>query len=371
MARRPVNRPTGATYALRRAVAILCLAAIIAIAVWVVTSAAGSDTSPRRAAGTTRTSTSSARTRHTAHRVVPGLPLAGIAAGRWTALAEAPSPRGEVSAARIGDTVYVVGGFDAAGHTSSVVQRLNLRTQQWSSVAAMPQALNHMSATSYHGKLYVVGGYGSPGDSSTGATRGFWRYDPASNRWSTMPDAPVARAAAGAAVLGHRLYVAGGRNDATTTLSSLAIFDFDTGRWTLGPSLAHPREHVAAVAADGSIWVLGGRAVGLGSFTYAERYTPGASAWQEMAPLPVARSGFQAVLASGSIVVVGGEDGTQTVGEVDRYSLRAGHWSRLPDLPVPRHGLGVVADGPLVFAIDGGPQAGLTMSRFVSRLRVG
>ena len=31
----------------------------------------------------------------------------------------------------------------------------------------------------------------------------------------------------------------------------------------------------------------------------------------------------------------------------------------------------VVADGPLVFAIDGGPQAGLTMSRLVSRLRVG
>jgi hypothetical protein len=31
----------------------------------------------------------------------------------------------------------------------------------------------------------------------------------------------------------------------------------------------------------------------------------------------------------------------------------------------------VVADGPLVFAIDGGPQAGLTMSRIVSRLRVG
>jgi hypothetical protein len=30
----------------------------------------------------------------------------------------------------------------------------------------------------------------------------------------------------------------------------------------------------------------------------------------------------------------------------------------------------VVADGSLVFAIDGGPQAGLTMSRIVSRLRL-
>lgn len=371
MARRPVNRPTGATYALRRAVAVASLAAIIAIAVWVISSAAGSGTSPRSAVARTRTSVTHTKQRSAAHRAVPaGLPLAGIVPGRWTALAEAPTSRGEVSAARIGDVVYVVGGFDAAGHTSSVVQRLNLRTQRWSSVAAMPQALNHMSAISYRGQLYVVGGYGSPGDSSTSATRGFWRYDPAGNRWSAMPDAPVARAAAGAAVLGHRLYVAGGRNDATSALSSLAIFDFETGRWTLGPSLVHPREHVAAVAADGSIWLLGGRALGLGSFTYAERYTPGAAAWQEMAPLPVARSGFQAVVAGGGIVVVGGEDGTQTVPEVDRYNLRAGKWSRLADLPVARHGLGVVSDGPLVFAIDGGPQAGLTMSRFVSRLRV-
>ncbi len=371
MARRRVNRPTAARYALRRAVAVFLLAAIVAIVVWLILSSTGSGTPPRSAA-TTRTSAPHASRRHATHRAVPtGLPLAGIVAGRWTALSEAPTARGEVSAARIGDTVYVVGGFDAAGHTSSVVQRLNLRTQRWSSVAAMPEALNHMSAVSYRGQLYVVGGYASPGDSSTAATRGFWRYDPAGNRWSAMPDAPVARAAAGAAVLGHRLYVAGGRNDTTSALSSLAIFDFDTGHWTLGPSLAHPREHVAAVAARGSIWLLGGRALGLGSFTYAERYTPGASAWQEMAPLPVARSGFQAVVATGGIVVVGGEDGTQTVGEVDRYSLTAGRWSRLADLPVARHGLGVVADGPLVFAIDGGPQAGLTMSRFVSRLRVG
>ena len=135
--------------------------------------------------------------------------------------------------------------------------------------------------------------------------------------------------------------------------------------------MAHPREHVAAVAADGLDLAARGPRPWPGSFTYAERYTPGAAAWQEMAPLPVPRSGFQAVVAGGGIVVVGGEDGTQTVSEVDRYSLSAGRWSRLADLPVARHGLGVVSDGPLVFAIDGGPQAGLTMSRFVSRLRVG
>ena len=230
-------------------------------------------------------------------------------------------------------------------------------------------ALNHMSAFGYRGQLYVVGGYASPGDTSTDAVRGFWGYDPRTGRWRAMPDAPIPRAAAGAAVLGHRLYVVGGRNDANVALSSLAIFDFDTGRWSLGPSLAHAREHIAAVTADGSIWALGGRELGV-SYTYVERYRPGASAWQSMPSMPVARSGFQAVSVGDNIVVVGGEDGAATVPQVDRLNLRTGRWTPLADLPVARHGLGVVADGPLVFAIDGGPQPGLTTSRVVTRLRV-
>jgi hypothetical protein len=184
-----------------------------------------------------------------------------------------------------------------------------------------------------------------------------------------MPPAPIARAAAGAAVLGHRLYVAGGRSDTLTTISTLAIFDFDTGTWSIGPALHHAREHVAAAAADGAVWLLGGRARGQGNFTDVERFQPGAAAWQQMAPMPLARSSFQAVTVYGKIVVVGGES-TITFAEVDELDPATGHWTRLPDLPTPRHGLGLVADGPLVFAIDGGPQAGLTMSRIVERLRV-
>ena len=358
----------------RRAVAGLVVLVVVGLLVWLVT-----DSGTSRSSGAhpiaTRLPSSSSRSRRTAKpaaRRPAGerpLPLTGIPVGRWVDLREAPTPRVEVSGARVGDDVYIVGGFDTTGHTTAEVQRLDLRSQRWSSVRPMPRALNHMSAVAYDGRLYVVGGYASPGDTSTDAVRGFWRYDPVTGRWQVMPSAPIPRAAAGAAVLGHRLYVVGGRNDTTAALSSVAIFDFDTGRWSLGPSLAHPREHLAAVAAGGSIWALGGRDLGV-SFTYVERLRPGAAQWQSMPSMPVARSGFQVVAAGGGIIAVGGEDGTQTVPQVERFDLHRGSWSALAPLPVARHGLGVVADGPLVFTIDGGPQAGLTTSRFVERLRV-
>jgi Kelch motif len=360
-----VARPAQRTYARRRAVALIGLIAGVGVVVYLATSSLGG--------GSGRTSRATVSTTHRAALRRAGgvrpLPLEGIPIGRWTSLPRSPHSRAEVSAAVVGDFAYVVGGFDDAGQTTGLVERLNLRTGHWTTSRPLPKPLNHMSAAGYGGSLYVVGGYSLPGDTSAGAVRDFWRFDPATDRWTAMPAAPLPRAAAGAAVLGHRLYVAGGRSDTQTTISRLAIFDFDTGSWSLGPPLHHAREHLAGVAAGGSVWMLGGRALGQGNFADVERYRPGASSWQRMPAMPIARSSFQAVAPNGKIVTVGGE-GATTFGEVDQLDPGTGRWSRLADLPTPRHGLGLVADGPLVFAIDGGPQPGLTGSRVVERLRV-
>ncbi len=299
------------------------------------------------------------------------MPLTGIPAGRWVSLPDSLLMRSEVSATVVGAYAYVVGGFESNLQSTDAVERLDLRSGRWSVGTPLPQPLNHMSAVGWGGSLYVVGGYSQATDTSAGAVRSFWRYDPAMRSWTPMPPAPLARAAAGAAVLGNRLYVAGGRSDTQTTIDATAIFDFVTGKWSLGPRLHHAREHVAAVAAGGAVWLLGGRALGQGNFADVERLRPGATSWQRMAAMPLARSSFQAVAAGGRIVVVGGEDATSTFGRVDALDPVTDRWQRLADLPQPRHGLGLVADGPLVYAIEGGPHAGLTTSRTVDRLRVG
>jgi galactose oxidase-like protein/Kelch motif protein len=367
----PVPPTSAQTYARRRITALLC---VLAVGVLVVIFLSGSGDNSNRAHGQKKGSHSRNVSRSRRHKPAAqqrtGLPLAGIPVGRWTTLPQAPHSRGEVSAALVGDAVYVVGGFDPTGHTTGLVERLDLRSGHWSTSRSLPVPLNHMNAVGYGGKLYVIGGYSQPSDTSAGAVRNFWSFDPATGRWSAMPQAPLPRAAAGAAVLGHRLYIAGGRSDALTTISTLAIFDFATGKWSLGPPLHHAREHVAGVAAGGSVWILGGRAVGLGNFADVERYQPGASTWQRLAPMPVARSGFQAVDVNGKIAVVGGEGPAGTISEVDELDPSTGRWTRLPDLPIARHGLGLVADGPLVFAIEGGPQPGLTTSSVVERLRI-
>ena len=87
-------------------------------------------------------------------------PDAGAAAtDRWLPLASSPLSRTEVAAARIGKRIYVVGGFDESGRTTSAVTRYDIARDAWTQVSSMPIGVNHPTATSYRGKLYVHGGF--------------------------------------------------------------------------------------------------------------------------------------------------------------------------------------------------------------------
>ena len=72
----------------------------------------------------------------------------------------------------------------------------------------------------------------------------------------------------------------------------LAVYDPATDRWSSLPQMPAGREHLAAVALDGKLYVAGGR---LGGNRNAfERYDPAANTWESLAPLPTARSGIAA-----------------------------------------------------------------------------
>ena len=288
----------------------------------------------------------------------------------WRAHAPSPFARTEVAAARVGDAVYVAGGFIApGGATTRRVARYDLRRDRWRRVAAMPVGLNHAAAVAYRGDLYVVGGYTQRRGlgRETGA---LLRYDPARDRWTRLRSAPSRRGAHAAGVIGDRLYVAGGAEDARP-LATLEIYDFRTRRWSRGPSMAVAREHLAATVHRGALYVLAGRASGQGNFTTAERYLPSRRRWQRLPDMAKARGGIASATVNGQVVVVGGEEGAGTIAEVESFAPATRRWRPLADLATPRHGLGAVAYGGRVYTFEGGPTPGLDYSRAVESLAIG
>jgi N-acetylneuraminic acid mutarotase len=298
------------------------------------------------------------------------LAAASLAAAlAWAPLPAATLERTEVAAARIGSSIYVVGGFVPGGASTSAVERYDIRRRRWSRVRPMPLALNHTTATAHRGRLYVQGGYEGSLSHPTGA---LLRYNPATNRWRRLPAAPTERAAQASAFVGGRLYVAGGAND-SGSLRSLEIYNPVRRRWTSGPSFPGPaRNHTTGVASGGLFYVLAGR--DSTNLAAAERYDPRRRRWQQLPDLRTPRGGIASVrLRDGRIVVFGGEElgpGGTTIAEVELLNPRTRRWRSLPDMRTPRHGLGGAALGNRVFALEGGPQPGLAFSNAIEFLDV-
>jgi N-acetylneuraminic acid mutarotase len=294
----------------------------------------------------------------------------GAREDRWSALPTATLERSEVAAARIGRFIYVVGGFEAT-RTSPAVERYDIRRNRWKRVRDMPLAVNHPTAVAYRGDLYVHGGY-TANLGLTAPTGALQRYDPARDRWSRLRSSPTPRAAHAVAVIGHRLYAAGGANE-TGSLRSLEIYDFTARRWSRGPSFSGPaRNHTTGVASGGRFYVLAGRDTQ--NFTAAERFDPRRRTWERLPSLQTARGGIaSAQLSDGRIVVFGGErlvPGGTTIAEVELFDPRTRRWRSLPDMRTPRHGLGGAALGRRVFAIEGGPTPGFAFTRTIEYLDV-
>lgn len=304
---------------------------------------------------------------------------AGGGAGSWGALAPSPLERTEVGAARIGDRIYVVGGYISSGGTTDRLLAYDISADQWRELRALPIAVNHAGVAAMDGRLYVHGGNLPGGAGDEPKSRRLYRYDPGRDRWRRLPDAPTARAAHGLVAIGSKLYAAGGYSDTDTELRTLEVYDSERRSWRRGPPMPTGRNHVGAVATAGPLGrlvvVTGGRPGPVtGNQATVEAYDPKRRRWRTLPPLGTPRSGHAAVFANGRIVVLGGEElgeGGATIEQVERLDRRGRRWEALPDMVTPRHGLGAAARGGRVYALEGGPRPGLTYSGALELLDLG
>jgi N-acetylneuraminic acid mutarotase len=272
-----------------------------------------------------------------------------LAAAGWKQAAPLPLPRTEVTGARVGTEIIVVGGYLPDGRSSSRVDAYSPSRNRWRKLPDLPVAVNHAMAASYRGRLYVVGGYGGEARASVFA----------GGRWRSLPNVPAPRAAAGAAIVQGKLYVVGGVAAAGLARKML-VLDLKTLKWSsrAGPT---PREHLAVTARRGVIYALAGREGGT-NFDYFESYAPARRHWVRLPRVPQRRGGTGAAVVRDRIVSIGGEEPRGTIRSVYAYNIRTRSWRRLADMRTPRHGLAVVAFGKRVYAIAGGPKPGLFVS---------
>jgi len=225
--------------------------------------------------------------------------------------------------------------------------------------------VDHAAAAGAAARVYLVGGY-APGGVALNTAFVLQR-----GRWTALPPMPAPRAAAGAGVVGGKLYVVGGVEAPGRLARDAFAFDLESSRWTTvrGP---RPREHLGVAALDGLVYAVAGRTGGLDTnVDIVESFDARSGRWRALPRVPEKRGGTAAAAIAGRIVSAGGERPTGTIASVYAYSPKPRRWTQLARMRTSRHGLGLVGWRGRAYTLAGGPQPGLTVSSANEVLRVG
>lgn len=278
---------------------------------------------------------------------------------RTTTAAPVPEARTEVGAARLGDTLVVLGGFRADGSATARVDLFDLESGAWRDGPDLPTPLHHLAAAAFRGRLYVAGGFTDAGSDSAAV----WSLGEGDRSWREEPSLGTARGALGLAAAGDRLVAFGGTSGGQV-LDTAEVLVGDANGWRSAPSMAQPREHTAAASAGGRVYAIAGRVGGLESnLVSVESMDPSAFApeWRKESDLQFSRGGVAAAAVGDRVCVAGGEEPGGTIPSVE--CLVGGAWRTVAELAEPRHGLGVVAgDEGDLHVLAGGPEPGLFVS---------
>jgi N-acetylneuraminic acid mutarotase len=280
--------------------------------------------------------------------------------GDWQTLAPVPTATQEVGVAACGGKVYVMGGLTAPDTDTNNVWVYDPAANTWSAAAPYPGVgVDHPGAACVNGTVYLVGGLQNGSAGAPVAT--VYGYDPSTDRWSQKASLPRARGAMGVAVLGGKIYAAGGA--AGSAADDMAVYDPATDTWRSLAPMPTGRDHLVMEAIGGKLYAIGGRSIATDSvLAVNEAYDPAADAWSSRAPMPVARGGMASAHLHDHIQVWGGEGPsgtpTGTYPQGTDYDPATNTWNPIADELTPRHGTGGATIGDTVYIPAGGPQRG-------------
>jgi Kelch motif len=245
-----------------------------------------------------------------------------VATNTWTSRRPLPVPL-EFSngAGVINGKIYISGGYTRFSYSSGIRELVSTRalymynpaTDTWTRKRDMPQIPNEygpgIKAPGVGGVTGVIGGklYVVTACMTTRVVSGdsvssegcetipfspaslFLRYDPATDRWTTLPapffgsETPYA-----GGVIGGKFYVMKGWDRAT---AELKVYDPATNKWTPKTPLGLGRPGAATAVLGGKLYVIGGDRSnnGLETVDITTVYDPVTDTWTRRAFLPSAR----------------------------------------------------------------------------------
>lgn len=283
-----------------------------------------------------------------------------LAQGSWSGVSYTGNPlsRDEGSFVQAGNKFYLIGGRGS----NRGVQEFNYQTNEWINRTAVPLEMHHFQLVAIDNLIYAVGGFTGTYPLETPVAH-VYIYDPLSSVWHAGPSIPAnrLRGSAGVVVHNNEIYVVSGLRVGHRRgwVPWTDKYNPATNTWTQLPDAPRARDHFAAVIANNRIYAIAGRqscdscAAGVYGNTIAEidYFDLGANSWNSLPAaqnIPIQRANAMAAALGNQIIVAGGESNAQNGAFSIAHVLDAtsNQWaSPLPNMPVGRQGTQMISSG--------------------------
>jgi N-acetylneuraminic acid mutarotase len=187
------------------------------------------------------------------------------AVGGWVKRAPMPTARSGGGAAAIDGKIYVAGGRPPGG---SAFEVYDPATDRWEKLPDLPAQRNHLAVVALNGKIIVAGG--RVDDLGSERLAAVDIYDPATRRWTKGAPLPAPRAGITSAVHGGCMFVFAGEGEVEHVLGltpTSYAYDPRSDRWTRLPDLPIANHGLTGSAVIGGRIFMPGGAITAGGNT--------------------------------------------------------------------------------------------------------
>ncbi len=298
-------------------------------------------------------------------------PPAAISAGRpfdtikWSSAAPTSLKRDEGFGAFVNGKLYTFGGYygDPNFTPTRRADVFDPATNAWTPLTNLPKGLSHVGVAVAGDLIYLAGGYPAQidgtGQNFSSAT--VYRYNTKTNKYSTIPHLPLARAGGILVCLDRTLHYFGGSDRYRKDSGTHWAFNLDTGTaWVTRAPMPTPRNHLGGAALNGKVYAVGGQSGQDAAAIYRDNvdaYDPATDTWAPVASLPQVRSHHNASTfeLGGRIVAVGGESAYSgaRLANVTAYDPATNLWTELTPVPVKRTAGITGATGGVIYQTTG------------------
>lgn len=263
-----------------------------------------------------------------------------------------PLERAENAFVMAGNKMYLIGGRGV-----KPVEIYDPATNSWSKGSLPPVEMHHFQAAEYKGLIYVMGAFTGNWPWETPLTH-IYIYDPLQDLWILGPEIPVSRrrGSAGVTVYNDKIYMVGGivNGHSSGWVAWFDEYDPLTNSWKELPEAPRSRDHIQIAVVDNKLVVAAGRRSGWegkgleATTAETDLYDFASGKWSTLpspaGDIPTQRGGGTVVVIGNELWLMGGESKSQVPAhsEIESLNVNTGTWKNIGMFKTGRHATQVI-----------------------------